>query len=190
MGSIAPTATAPTPTSGWASTSTATCSTRPTAPHCWARSASCPSTCDRRLPSRARPSTTATGRSPWVRRFRALKLWFTIRAGGATEAVEMIRRHVALTEQLVEWIGADDRFEIVAPHPLNLRVHRLDRRRRGHRSTHRASQRQRPRAVHAHRAGWSSRTALLDRWTHDRRAARARRMATAPRARALRHRLR
>ena len=57
---------------------------------------------------------------PLGRRFRALKLWFTIRAGGATEAVEMIRRHVALTEQLVEWIGADDRFEIIAPHPLNL----------------------------------------------------------------------
>jgi aromatic-L-amino-acid decarboxylase len=57
---------------------------------------------------------------PLGRRFRSLKLWFNIRNGGAVEAVEMIRRHVALTEQLVSWIDADDRFEIVAPHPLNL----------------------------------------------------------------------
>jgi aromatic-L-amino-acid decarboxylase len=57
---------------------------------------------------------------PLGRRFRALKLWFTIRAGGAADAVDMIRRHVRLTEQLVEWIGYDDRFEIVAPHPVNL----------------------------------------------------------------------
>jgi len=57
---------------------------------------------------------------PLGRRFRALKLWFTIRAGGATEAIEMIRRHVSLTGQLVEWIATDDRFEIVAPDPLNL----------------------------------------------------------------------
>lgn len=57
---------------------------------------------------------------PLGRRFRALKLWFTIRAGGAADAVDMIRRQVQLTEQLVEWIGGDDRFEIVAPHPVNL----------------------------------------------------------------------
>lgn len=57
---------------------------------------------------------------PLGRRFRSLKLWFTIRSGGALEATEMIRRHVGLTQQLAEWVGADDRFEIVAPHPLNL----------------------------------------------------------------------
>jgi aromatic-L-amino-acid/L-tryptophan decarboxylase len=57
---------------------------------------------------------------PLGRRFRSLKLWFSIRNGGAVEAVEMIRRHVALTDQLASWVDADDRFEIVAPHPLNL----------------------------------------------------------------------
>ena len=62
---------------------------------------------------------------PLGRRFRALKLWFTIRAGGAAEAVAMIRRHVALTQQLVEWVAADPRFEVVAPHPLNLVCLRL-----------------------------------------------------------------
>ncbi|MDO8389408.1 MAG: pyridoxal-dependent decarboxylase [Actinomycetota bacterium] len=62
---------------------------------------------------------------PLGRRFRALKLWFTIRAGGADDAVAMIRRHVALTQQLVQLVQADDRFEVVAPHPLNLLCIRL-----------------------------------------------------------------
>ena len=57
---------------------------------------------------------------PLGRRFRSLKLWFTIRSGGAGEAAARVRRHVALTEQLAEWVGDDERFEIVAPHPLNL----------------------------------------------------------------------
>ncbi len=37
----------------------------------------------------------------------------------------MIRSHVALTQELAGWIAADDRFEIVAPHPLNLVCLRL-----------------------------------------------------------------
>jgi aromatic-L-amino-acid/L-tryptophan decarboxylase len=32
----------------------------------------------------------------------------------------MIRRHVGLTQELAGWVADDDRFEIVAPHPLNL----------------------------------------------------------------------
>jgi len=62
---------------------------------------------------------------PLGRRFRALKLWFTIRAGGATDAVDMIRRHVAATQELAGWVAQDDRFELVAPHPLNLLCLRL-----------------------------------------------------------------
>ena len=62
---------------------------------------------------------------PLGRRFRALKLWFTIRAGGAAEAVEMIRRHVAATQQLAQWVTLDPRFQIIAPHPLNLLCVRL-----------------------------------------------------------------
>jgi aromatic-L-amino-acid decarboxylase len=57
---------------------------------------------------------------PLGRRFRALKLWFTIRTGGALDAVEMIRRHVAATQLLGELVRADERFEVLAPHPLNL----------------------------------------------------------------------
>jgi aromatic-L-amino-acid decarboxylase len=62
---------------------------------------------------------------PLGRRFRALKLWFTIRDGGAATAAAMIDRHVELTQQLAAWVGKDDRFEIVAPHPLNLLCIRL-----------------------------------------------------------------
>ena len=62
---------------------------------------------------------------PLGRRFRALKLWFTIRAGGVDEAVAMMRRHVALLQELASWVAIDSRFQIVAPHPLNLLCVRL-----------------------------------------------------------------
>ena len=62
---------------------------------------------------------------PLGRRFRSLKLWFTIRTGGVADAIDMIRRHVALTQELAAWVAADPRFEIVAPHPLNLLCLRL-----------------------------------------------------------------
>jgi aromatic-L-amino-acid decarboxylase len=62
---------------------------------------------------------------PLGRRFRALKLWFTLRTGGADDAVEMIRRHVSLTQELAGLVRADGRFEVVAPHPLNLLCVRL-----------------------------------------------------------------
>lgn len=57
---------------------------------------------------------------PLGRRFRALKLWFTLRTEGVGPAQQMIRDHVAWTQQLATWVAADDRFEILAPHPLSL----------------------------------------------------------------------
>jgi aromatic-L-amino-acid decarboxylase len=57
---------------------------------------------------------------PLGRRFRALKLWFAIRCDGVESFQTMIRRHVDLTQALAGWVADDDRFEIVAPHPLNL----------------------------------------------------------------------
>ena len=57
---------------------------------------------------------------PLGRRFRALKLWFTIRMDGVDAFQERIRRDVALTQGLATEVGADDRFQVVAPHPLNL----------------------------------------------------------------------
>src|SRR5262249_8689948 len=57
---------------------------------------------------------------PLGRRFRALKLWFVIRHYGIEGLQHHIREHVRLAQQLAGWIGQDDRFELAAPHPLNL----------------------------------------------------------------------
>ena len=57
---------------------------------------------------------------PLGRRMRALKLWFAIRCEGVESFRTMIRRHVALTQELAGWVADDQRFDIVAPHPLNL----------------------------------------------------------------------
>jgi aromatic-L-amino-acid decarboxylase len=57
---------------------------------------------------------------PLGRRFRALKLWFAIRCDGVGSFQSMIRRHVLLTQELAASVADDDRFDIVAPHPLNL----------------------------------------------------------------------
>jgi len=57
---------------------------------------------------------------PLGRRFRSLKLWFMLRTDGIEPVQAMIREHVALTQLLADLVEADERFEIVAPHPLNL----------------------------------------------------------------------
>ena len=57
---------------------------------------------------------------PLGRRFRALKLWFAIRCDGVDVFQPMIRSHVALTQELAQLVQDDPRFDIVAPHPLNL----------------------------------------------------------------------
>lgn len=57
---------------------------------------------------------------PLGRRFRSLKLWFVIRHYGVEGLQFHVRRHVAIAQQLLEWIKQDDRFEVAAPAPLNL----------------------------------------------------------------------
>jgi aromatic-L-amino-acid decarboxylase len=57
---------------------------------------------------------------PLGRRFRSLKLWFHLRIDGVEPVRQMIREHVELTRLLADLVTDDDRFEIVAPHPLNL----------------------------------------------------------------------
>ncbi len=57
---------------------------------------------------------------PLGRRFRALKLWFAIRAEGPSAFQTMIRHHLALTDALEGWATADPRFTLVAPRSLNL----------------------------------------------------------------------
>ncbi len=57
---------------------------------------------------------------PLGRRFRALKLWFLLRLDGVDSIKAMIRFQVGLTQELAGWVHDDDRFEVVAPHSLNL----------------------------------------------------------------------
>jgi aromatic-L-amino-acid decarboxylase len=57
---------------------------------------------------------------PLGRRFRALKLWATIRHYGVEGLRDHVREHVRLAQDFAGWVRADDRFELVAPVPLNL----------------------------------------------------------------------
>ncbi|RME82979.1 MAG: aspartate aminotransferase family protein [Caldilineae bacterium] len=57
---------------------------------------------------------------PLGRRFRALKLWFVIRHYGIEGLQYHIRRHVELAQQFAGWVKAHERFELMAPAPLNL----------------------------------------------------------------------
>ncbi len=57
---------------------------------------------------------------PLGRRFRALKLWFLIRAYGLDGLRNRIRNHIAWAETLCEKIRADYRFEIVTDPILSL----------------------------------------------------------------------
>jgi aromatic-L-amino-acid/L-tryptophan decarboxylase len=57
---------------------------------------------------------------PLGRRFRSLKLWTVLRWYGAEGLQAHIRSHVGLAQEFASWVEADDRFELVAPHPLSL----------------------------------------------------------------------
>lgn len=63
---------------------------------------------------------------PLGRRFRALKLWLVIRHFGVEGLQQYIREHIRLTRIFLDLIGADSRFQICAPHPLNLVCFRLN----------------------------------------------------------------
>ncbi len=62
---------------------------------------------------------------PLGRRFRALKLWFVLHHYGVEGLRRHVRRHVEIAQELLGWIQADPRFEIMAPAPLNLICFRL-----------------------------------------------------------------
>jgi aromatic-L-amino-acid decarboxylase len=57
---------------------------------------------------------------PLGRRFRALKLWFTLRAYGLAALRAMLRDHVAWTAELAGWIAAEPDFELTTPPSLAL----------------------------------------------------------------------
>ncbi|MGF6882456.1 aromatic-L-amino-acid decarboxylase [Nocardia sp. GAS34] len=62
---------------------------------------------------------------PLGRRFRALKLWAVIRCYGVEGLRTHVRHSVALAQQFAAWVAADERFELMAPHPLSLVCFRL-----------------------------------------------------------------
>jgi len=59
------------------------------------------------------------------RRFRALKLWMVIRHYGVEGLQHHIRRHIELAQMFRSWVESDQRFELMAPSPLNLVCFRL-----------------------------------------------------------------
>ncbi len=62
---------------------------------------------------------------PLGRRFRSLKLWFVMRAYGLDGLRRHIRHSVRLATTFASWVGDDQRFEVVAPVPLNTVCFRL-----------------------------------------------------------------
>jgi aromatic-L-amino-acid decarboxylase len=63
---------------------------------------------------------------PLGRRFRALKLWFVIRAYGVEGLRAIIAHHIDLARELEEWIAATPDFELLTPRRLallNFRYH-------------------------------------------------------------------
>ena len=54
------------------------------------------------------------------RRFRALKLWFALRAYGVSGMQQKLRNHIALAQELAGWIQAEPGWQIAAPHPLSV----------------------------------------------------------------------
>jgi aromatic-L-amino-acid decarboxylase len=54
------------------------------------------------------------------RRFRALKLWFVIRAFGIDGLVERLRHHCALARTFEGWVRAEPEWEVMAPVPMSV----------------------------------------------------------------------
>jgi len=85
------------------------------------------------LPEYLRNAATESGKVidyrdwqvPLGRRFRALKLWMTIRHYGVEGLRAAVREHVGWAQELAGWIRSDDRFELVVEPPLNLVCFRL-----------------------------------------------------------------
>jgi len=57
---------------------------------------------------------------PLGRRFRALKLWFVMRAYGREWIAARLRDHVEWTRELARSVGAHPCFELSAPAPLSV----------------------------------------------------------------------
>lgn len=54
------------------------------------------------------------------RRFRALKLWFVMRAFGVEGLATRVRHHCALAQEFAGWVAAEPEWEVVAPVPMSV----------------------------------------------------------------------
>ncbi|MGA1361187.1 MAG: pyridoxal phosphate-dependent decarboxylase family protein [Gemmatimonadaceae bacterium] len=54
------------------------------------------------------------------RRFRALKLWFVMRAFGVEGLAARVRHHCALATTFASWVRAEPGWEVVAPVPMSV----------------------------------------------------------------------
>lgn len=57
---------------------------------------------------------------PLGRRFRALKLWYVLRALGGDRIAATIREHIRIAGQLASWVAEEPGFEVLAPTPFSL----------------------------------------------------------------------
>ncbi len=57
---------------------------------------------------------------PLGRRFRALKLWYVLRAFGSERIAATLREHIRLANMLADWIRAAPGFELLAPVTFSL----------------------------------------------------------------------
>jgi aromatic-L-amino-acid decarboxylase len=62
---------------------------------------------------------------PLGRRFRSLKLWFIMRYYGRDGVIAILREHIRMAQELARMVGEDERFEIMAPHPMSAVCFRL-----------------------------------------------------------------
>ena len=114
---------------------------------------------------------------PLGRRFRALKLWTVLRWYGADGLRAHIRGHVGLAQEFASWVAADDRFELLAPHPLALVTFAVAGRRRGRAPAAGRGQRLRAGLPDAHRGQRPVRDPDGDRRGADRTSPRRGRLA-------------
>ncbi|KAI5704308.1 hypothetical protein M8J75_003915 [Diaphorina citri] len=58
--------------------------------------------------------------TPLSRRFRALKLWMTLRSYGLKGLQAYLRKHISLAKKFADLVEQDDRFELVCPPSMGL----------------------------------------------------------------------
>ena len=122
--------------------------------------------------------------SPLGRRFRALKLWASLRCYGREGLQAIIREHVRLAALFEQWVADEPGWELCAPRRFSLVCFRLEGTRRAQPGADGARQRERRDLPLAHTARRTVRPPPRDRQrAHDRGGRRARVGRAPPRGR-------